>query len=87
MVKNHCKSLREACLSGALFQAVRDIVHGYPDWRVKEFVKRRFPNLTDDQLTDLIRLAHAGIVAGGQLQRMEQDERLPAGQIPKLPGR
>jgi len=78
-------NMRVLCRGGTLLRAVRDIVHGIPDWRIKELILADEVAATPEQIDQVILLAHAGLVAGGQMQRSAADDRLPREQIPSIP--
>jgi hypothetical protein len=76
---------RELCRLGALFQAVRDIHRGFTDFQIRDFIGRRWRGATEQQIIDIIALAHRGIVAAGRLTKLPSDQTLPPGATPKLP--
>ncbi len=77
--------LRSACMAGALFQAVRDLARGLPDWRISELIRNNFKTMTKEQADEVVALAWKGLIAGGRMQRLREDESLPPGAIPRLP--
>ena len=78
-------TLHDLCRRGALFQAVRDMVRGYADFQIREFLKKRWVLITPEQIDTILTLAHQGIVAGGRLQRQPIDQPLPTGATPRIP--
>lgn len=77
--------IRSLCRAGALLQAVRDIKHGFPDFAVIEYVKRYWKYCDREQAAAIVALAHKGIAAAKQVQRMPIDKQIPPGVIPRLP--
>lgn len=77
--------IRSLCRLGALFQAVRDIKHGFADDDIVDYVRDRWKYCSVAQAEAIIVLAHAGITAAEQLKQLGPDVPLPTGMIPKLP--
>lgn len=78
-------TIRDLCRWGALAQAVRDIKRGYADQDVVDFVYDRWRCGTQEDLSEIVRLAHLGIAAGRLLNAVGEDESILAALIPELP--
>lgn len=78
-------TVRDLCRWGALFQAVRDIKRGYSDQDVIGFIRRRWRCGTDQELQQIVDLAHKGIIAGLMLSLQDPQKPLDQGFIPQLP--
>lgn len=77
--------IRSLCRLGALFQAVRDIKHGFADEDIIDYVIDRWRYCSSEQAEAIIVLAHRGITAAEQLKQLAPHVAMPRAMVPKLP--